>query len=118
MSMHEALKSIRGVIPWLRDRDVEDQHDVSVPPTPMELAESLVLLAKAQGQIDRTSPTWSAVSRWAAQELIQVQNALGSFDGGDPTVLRSRAKTLRDVLAMDEPEDKRPVIEDNGPYVP
>jgi hypothetical protein len=118
MSMHEALKSLRGAIPWLRHRDNEDQPAAPIPPTPLELAESLVLLAKAQGLIDRTSPTWSAVSRWVAQELIRVQAGLETASGDKAAALRSRAKTLRDVLAMGDPEEMKPMVEDMGPYVP
>jgi len=116
MSMHEALKKLRGVVPWLRDP--EEEILPPPPPTALELAEGLVILAKTQGQIERESPTWKAVAGWAARELILTQAGLETAADDKAAALRSRARTLRDVLAIDERGDTNSVVQDDGPYVP
>ena len=113
--MHEALRKISGAA-WLSNRNDEPPAPPT-PPTPLEHAEGLVLLAKVQGQIDRASSTWNAVARWAASELIVVQMALETAEGDRAAMLRSRAKTLRDVLAIDERGESRTQIVDSGPDI-
>lgn len=116
MSMSEALRAIRGAVPWLRDAD--DEPAPPVPPTPLEEAESLVLLAKSRGLIERESPTWKAVSSWAAMELIAAQRTLETATGDKATAVRGSIKTLRDLLAVDEQAQSNMKIEDSGPDIP
>ena len=115
MSMHEALRRLRGAVPWLRE-PVEPEAPPA-PPTALELAEGLLILAKAGGQIDRESPTWKGVAGRAARELILAQTGLETATGDKAAALRARAATLRDVLAFDEREEIKAVV-DPGPYVP
>lgn len=117
MSMHEAIRSLRGKIPWLSDPE-DEVPVVPVVPPPLEAAESLILLAKAPGRVERTSETWQAVARWAATELIVAQTGLETATGERADALRSRVKTLRDVLAIDERTALKAVVADQGPYVP
>jgi len=113
--MHEALRKLRNTVPWLREPEAE--QELPPPPTALELAEGMVMLAKAGGQIDRESSTWKAVARWAAQELIFAQVGLETAVDAKAAALRSRAKTLRDLLAIDERAEVKP-IEDSGPDIP
>jgi hypothetical protein len=77
----------------------------------------LVILAKGQGLIERESPTWKAVAKWAALELIHAQSGLETATGDRATELRGAAKKLRDLLAIDERAQVK-TIDDSGPYVP
>lgn len=115
MSMYEAIRKLRNTVPWLREPEVEQAPPP--PPTALELAEGLVILAKERGQIERESQTWKAVARWAAQELIFAQAGLETASDERAAALRSRAKTLRDLIAIDERVEVKP-IQDLGPDIP
>ena len=117
MSMAEALKSLRGKVPWLREDD-SDPFVVPKPKTPVEDADELLLLTKQGGLLDKSSPTWAAVSKWAAQEIIVVQRGLETFSGERADALRARSRTLRDLLEMDKPDHLSARIEDIGPNIP
>lgn len=113
MSMHEAVRKLRGIVPWLTNEDVEPVPQPAAP-TPLESVEELTRLARAEGLIDRTSPTWVGVARWAATELIVIRDALETATDDKAAALRARAAAMRDLLA-DERTESKPVIEDPGP---
>ena len=97
MSMHEAIKNWRNVLPWLIQQ--EEQEFKFVPlPTPTESTEALVVLAKGAGYLDLTSDTWRAVASWAAKELIAAQADLESTN--KVIAVQARIRTLRDLLAL------------------
>jgi hypothetical protein len=115
--MSEALKALRGRVPWLNDSDAEEY----VPPrkkTPAEDVEELVMLSRQAGTVDRASPTWAAVSRWAAQELIAGHYAMETASIEKAAALRARSKALRDLLEMDRKNSSSTTIEDIGPDIP
>lgn len=117
MSMSEALKHLRGKVPWMNPAEDEDY----TPPrkkTPAEDAEELVMLSRQSGLVDRSSPTWAAVSRWAAMELISAHHAMETASTDKAAALRARAKALRDMLDMDRKEPTALTIEDIGPAIP
>lgn len=116
MSMNEALRHLRGVVPWL-NRGEDEQYLPPKPKTPTEDAADMVLLAQQGGLLDKSSPTWMAVAHWAASELIKTQRALEAAQGDAAAMLRARAKTLRELLAMDRPTSAQ-TIEDIGPDIP
>lgn len=117
MSMAEALKHLRGKVPWLRTGECE-AYEVPRPKTPVEDADALLILARQGGLLDKSSPTWAAVSKWAAQELIAAQRGLEAASGERADALRARARTLRDLLEMDRPDYISARIEDIGPNIP
>jgi len=117
MSMAEALKSLRGKVPWLQN----DGGDEFSPPkikSPSEDAEDLLSMAKQPGAVDRSSLTWAAVSRWCASELISVHLGLEAAVGDKAAFLRARAKTLRDMLEMDKPCREIRKRDYDGPVIP
>lgn len=116
MSMREALRPLRGLVPWLTEDS--EVYEPPVPPTPLESAEALVITAKNRGLIDRASPTWVGIASWAAHELILVRDALETANEERSTALRARAKTLRDVLAAGEHRESNTVIADPAPDIP
>ena len=117
MSMHEALRKLRNVVPWLSELD-SDAPEAPAALTPIEAAESLLRLAQTPGIIDRHSETWRGVARWAATELISAQLALESATGDRATAIRGATRILRDVLAIDERTELKAVVEDQEPFVP
>lgn len=114
--MHEALRNIRNKVPWL-SAEPEELPAPPAPPTPLEEAVRLTILAQGPGRIDTGSPTWGAVSKWAAQELILAQRKLETATDEKAAGLRARAQTLRDVLSMHEQRAVE-LIPDTGPFVP
>jgi ABC-type branched-subunit amino acid transport system substrate-binding protein len=117
MSMSEALRHLRGAVPWLSNEQAEFTAP-PVPPTPEEEAESIVEITRRAGRLDRESPTWAAVAKWAATELIKAQRQLETADGDKAAALRSRCKTLRDLLEIDKDKAADAVISDPGPDIP
>ena len=116
MSMLEAIRAIRGKVPWLTDEP--DTYEPDVPPTPIEAAEALLITAKNRGLIDRASPTWVGIASWAATELIIVRDALETATDDKAAALRARARALRDVLTIGERKETNTVIEDPAPDIP
>lgn len=124
MSMAEALRHLRGNVPWLS----QDQDGFVEPPsqgefvesqtTPQDEAEVIVQIAIRDGRLDRESPTWIAVSKWAATELIKAQRKLELADGDKVVMLQSRCWTLRDLLEIDKSDGKVKYTEDIGPSIP
>lgn len=117
MSMHEALRPLRGIVDWLKG-SAEEEIKAPVLPTPIEEAHGLVELALRAGMVERQSSTWNAVAKWAADEIIKAQLALEIAEGDRAAALRARCKTLRDLLKMDQREPE-PTLErefDLDPY--
>lgn len=117
MSMAEALKSLRGKVPWLREEE-GDEFVAPKPKTPVEDADGLLLLTKQGGLLDKSSPTWAAVSTWAAKEIITAQRGLELASEEKAKFLRARVRTLRDLLEMDKPDHLSARIDDIGPNIP
>ncbi len=116
--MHEAIRALHGkALSWLSPHDAAEPEAPRVP-TPLESAETLIQLANAAGQIDRQSGTWHAVARWAALELITTRDALETATDDRAAGLRARARTLREVLEMNERGEQTPILVDQGPFVP
>ena len=113
MSMQEALRKLRGVVPWLTDQD-ETIPDIPVPPTPLEEAQELVRLANTHGLIERSSPTWQAVTKWAAIGIIELRARPGN-DMND-----ARIELLLELLALDNRAEhgKVTILQDQGPFIP
>ncbi len=114
MSMHEALRPLRGIVDWLKG-EPEAVYAPPPMPTALEDEQGLLELACRAGQIDRQSPTWNGVAKWAANELIEARAMLEMTDS---EALRARCKTLRDLLAVDDRKREPEKVEDYGPDVP
>ena len=113
MSMREALAAIAGKAPWLGRKEQDTPVE---PPTPVDEAEALVTLAKGHGRIDNESATWSAVSAWAAAEII---NAHRAMEMGNAEYLRARCMVLRELLALPQRTvQQRNLVEDQAPLMP
>jgi hypothetical protein len=115
MSMSDALRNLKDRVPWLAA--AHEEPTMAPPPlTVLQEMEELVRMAGVTGTvIDRQSSTWVAVSQWAASELLETFSKLESAD--DTKALRARAKTLRELLAMNiKPQVAK--IENQGPYIP
>ncbi len=115
MSMHEAMRRFGATLPWSK----EPVPEIDPPKvlTPVEQAVNLIRMAQRQGAVDRTSPTWRAVARWVATEIIVAQKRCETADVHDTMALRGRIKCLRDFLDMYNEEDP-PLLKDPGPFVP
>ena len=113
MSMHEALRRLRGVVPWLTNEDAPIPV-IQVPPTALEEAAELVRLADTHGLIERQSPTWHAVARWAANRIIELRARPGN------ELNDARIAQLFELLACDERKEhgKVTVLEDQAPFIP
>ena len=104
MSMHEAIRKLRGKVGWLTPG--EEEPPIPDPVTPIEEAHALVTLANGPRQIDRESGTWLATSAWAANQIIEAQIALETAKGERVLYLQSRILAMRELLAMDQRELK------------
>lgn len=117
MSMQEALRHLRGAVPWL-SREADEFIAPPAPSKPEEEAELLVEITRRDGRIDRESSTWVAIAKWSATELIKAQRMLETSDGDKAAALRSRCKTLRDLLDIDKTQGGVKHTEDTGPNIP
>jgi hypothetical protein len=117
MSMHEALRPLRGIVDWLKGEPEEVQAPPPLP-TALEDARGLVEIVNRGGLIDRQSPTWNGVAKWAANELLDAHAMLEVAEGEGAATLRASCKTLRDLLAVNDRRDEPEKIEDFGPDVP
>lgn len=106
MSMHEAIRAIRGKLPWL-DPAVEPTPDIAPAPTAAEEAADLARMANARSRIDRSSGTWVAVCAWAAGEIIEAHAKLETATEPKSTELRARIRCCRDLIAVD---DRAPAV--------
>lgn len=116
MSIHEALKGLQGQVPWLPDQPDQEQAPIEQP-TAIDDARVLGLMVQRTGRIDRQSATWNRVSQWAAEELINAWHSLETARGERRDALQARCAVLRDMLAIDERVEVKPIT-DVGPDVP
>lgn len=117
MSMHEALRGLRGMVDWLRPGEGEIEDPPALP-TPLEEAAAIVAMATRVGTIDRESPTWNGVARWAANELLVTHIMLETAAGERAEALRARCHTLRDLLTIDDRQTPPVEVLDFGPDIP
>ncbi|MDA8260580.1 MAG: hypothetical protein M0Z99_33935 [Betaproteobacteria bacterium] len=115
--MDEALRPLRGRVDWLQRGD-DKPIEPPKAPTALEDAQDLVVVASRAGTIDRESPTWNGVARWAANQLIEARAALEFAEGDLAAELRSRCKTLRDLLTVTDRPSAPEKIPDEGPENP
>jgi hypothetical protein len=99
MSMHDALRAIGIQLPWMR-REEERQPDALPPPSPVDDVLALLRMANGVGRIEPQSPTWAAVQKWAATEIIGTQAGLETAQGERAAALRTRIAVLRELLAQ------------------
>jgi hypothetical protein len=106
MSMSEALKAAGIRMPDAPGPDIE------LPPlrTPADDARELVALAGAGGAVEIASPTWVAVTKWAATQILEARATL-EYDQPESrtAALRSRIATLRELLTIHR-EERTPKI--------
>ena len=117
MSMHEALRPLRGIVDWLKGEPEEIQAPPPLP-TALEDSQGLMELANRGGLIDRQSATWNGVAKWAATELIEARALLETVDGDTAAELRARCRTLRDLLTVNDRRNEPEKVEDFGPDAP
>jgi hypothetical protein len=106
--MFEALRG--RVFPWTRQEEMEAPQ-LPAPMTPLESAKALIELASGPQYIDPNSPSWKAVQRWAANEILRAQ---GEIEVSRSEKLAARLATLRELLEIDK-LDERTIKIESGP---
>lgn len=115
MSMADALRKVPS---WLKTVTGGAPIEIPEQASVVDDIRELVRLAGVDGQIDRQSGTWNAVSAWAAKELLETFVAMEHADDEKTVALRARAKALRDMLDMDDKPAKPVLMESSAPYIP
>lgn len=98
--MSDAMRKLNGKLPDWMQVIKTDKIEPIVPLSTIDDIAEIIRMARYEGQIDRQTATWNAVTAWAAKELLEVFSQMETAEGSYAVELRARSKTLRDMLAM------------------
>lgn len=114
MSMFEAVRKLPGLF-----RREDEDAPASKKPGIVEEYEQLLLLARAEGRLDRQSPTWAYVASWAAKELLKARARMDVSGGEQAAAMRERARVLKELLSIDFAEDRKRIeVKGHAPDMP
>lgn len=107
MSFSDAVRTLRSMgkrLPWMERGDEQEIEAPDPVLTAAQQVSELVRMASGPRHIEPQSATWLAVKGWAAEQLLQTMLMQERAGDDEAARLRVRASVLRDLMAIEKPE--------------